>query len=388
MERFSRYNKAKQIIGLGMALGSAAGLLGCSGENAARAADSERSALLVRVAAVQSAESYRVEREYVGRVQAARQSQVGFELSGQLASVVVDDGDRVAAGGVLARLDTNRLDAQRAEAAAAVAEARSASEFAARSLERNKAAAEFEGISAQELDLAIDAANAAQAGVSAAEARLNRIDVDLKKSVLRAPFDAVVVLRRFDEGQIVAGGQPVLDLLEVAPPEVRVGLPGDLARNLAPGEQHSLEIDGRSELATLRTVLPVRDPATRTVDAIFSLQADAALPGDLARLTLEQPIDEAGVWLPISALAEGSRGLWTAYVAVALEGTVETSGATHYLQPRAVELLYQGTDAVYVRGALADGELYVSEGLTRVVPNQEVRVEVHVASGELPANGS
>ncbi|MEM7504765.1 MAG: efflux RND transporter periplasmic adaptor subunit, partial [Pseudomonadota bacterium] len=311
-----------------------------------------------------------------------------FELGGQLAAVLVDDGDRVDRNGVLARLDTNRLDAQRAEAAAALAEARSASDFANRSLERNKAAAEFEGISAQELDLAVDAANAAQAGVTAAEARLNRIDVDLEKSVLRAPFDAIVVLRRFDEGQIVGGGQPVLDVLEVAPPEVRVGLSGDLANTLSPGDEHVMRIDGRSSVATLRTVLPVRDPATRTVDAIFTLAAGAALPGDLARLELEQPIEEEGVWLPISALAEGSRGLWTAYVAVPLEGTVDSSGATHSLEPRAVELLYQGTDRVYVRGALADGELFVSEGLTRVVPHQEVRVDVHVASGELPANGS
>ena len=388
MERRSQINKARQIITLTAILGSTFGLAGCEGDSDARAADAERSALLVRVGLADVSARYRVERAYVGRVQAARQSQVGFELGGQLAAVLVDDGDRVDRNGVLARLDTNRLDAQRAEAAAALAEARSASDFANRSLERNKAAAEFEGISAQELDLAVDAANAAQAGVTAAEARLNRIDVDLEKSVLRAPFDAVVVLRRFDEGQIVGGGQPVLDVLEVAPPEVRVGLSGDLANTLTPGEEHVMRIDGRSIVATLRTVLPVRDPATRTVDAIFTLAEGAALPGDLARLELEQPIEEEGVWLPISALAEGSRGLWTAYVAEPLEGTVDSSGATHSLEPRAVELLYQGTDRVYVRGALADGDLFVSEGLTRVVPHQEVRVDVHVASGALPANGS
>ena len=191
------------------------------------AAEGEQSALLVRVAAVETVAEYAVEREYVGRVEARRRAQVGFELGGELAAVAVDEGDRVESGAVLARLDTARLEARRAEARAALEQARSASEFAERSRERNEVAADFDGVSAQELDLAVDRANAAAAGLAAAEARLATVEVDLSKSSLRAPFDAVVVRRRFDEGQIVAAGQPVLDVQELAPPDVRAA-PGAL----------------------------------------------------------------------------------------------------------------------------------------------------------------
>ena len=362
---------------------SAIGVAGCQDGGSAVAAEGERSALLVRVAAVETVAEYAFEREYVGRVEARRQAQVGFELGGELAAVEVDEGDRVEAGAVLAELDTARLEARRAEARAALEQAKSAQEFAERSRERNEVAADFDGVSAQELDLAVDRANAASAGLAAAEARLASVEVDLAKSELRAPFAAVVVRRRFDEGQIVAAGQPVLDVQELAPPDVRVGVAGEHTSDLSEGDAHVLRVNGREFPATVRAVLPVRDPATRTVDVIFALEDTDALPGDLARLVLQQPVTESGVWLPVSALAEGSRGLWTAYVAMPVEdGPIENSGATHYIEPRPVEVLYERADAVFVRGALTDGELYVTGGLTRVVPNQQVRIDVKVAASD------
>lgn len=359
------------------------GLSGCNGTPDAFAAEGERSALLVRVAPAVLAREYAVQRVFVGRVEAARKSELGFELGGELLEVSVEEGDSVRSGAVLARLDTERLRARLAEAQAALDQALSASEFADRSLQRSEVAAGFEGISAQELDLAVDGAKAAQAGVAAAKARLNSVQVDIDKSALRAPFDATVIARRLDEGQIVSPGQPVLAVQETAAPEVRIGISGDLSAHLETGQRQELVIDGRSVDATVRAVLPVRDPATRTVDVILSLDSGAALPGDLAKLPLEQAIDESGFWLPIGALAEGSRGLWTAYVVMPMEdGPVSASGATHFLQPRAVEILYEETESVFVRGALADGDLYVTGGLTRVVPNQRVRLEAGTVANE------
>jgi len=366
----------------------ATGLTGCDGATGAISAD-EQSALLVRVERAVLAKNYTIEREFIGRVEAARQARIGFELGGQLRTVHVQEGDSVAAGAILAQLDTARLTARLAEAQASLDQALSAARFADRSLERSEVAAEFEGISAQELDIAVDGANAARAGVAAARARLNSVQVDLDKSRLRAPFNATIISRQFDEGQIVAPGEPVLHVQESAAPEVRIGVAGDLSGRLQPGDEQSLLINGERIDAIVRAVLPLRDPATRTIDVILTLSGGAALPGDIARLPLEQAIDESGFWLPISALAEGSRGLWIAYVVMPLDaGRPSDSGATHYLQPRAVELLYEDTEQVYVRGALSDGDLYVTGGLTRVVPNQQVRVAARGIASEAAVNGS
>lgn len=353
----------------------AMGVSACDVDLDANAAQAERSALIVDVEALHEEAFYTIERSFAGRVEARRRSDIGFELGGELELVRVEEGDYVERGQVLAQLDTARLKARLAEAEAAVQQSRSASNFAGRTLERSEVAASFEGISEQELDLAVDAANAAEASLAAAEARVNSMQVDLSKASLKAPFDAVVITRWIDEGQILSPGQPVLSLQESAAPQVRIGVSGGLADALSPGDSLKLRINRREVPAHVNAILPVRDPATRTVDVILTVDDVQAVPGDLARLELEQQVSEAGFWLPIGALAEGNRGLWTAYVAMPVEkGAINTGGATHFLQPRPVEVLYESTERVYVRGALREGDQFVTGGLARVVPNQQVRL--------------
>ncbi|MEM9056184.1 MAG: efflux RND transporter periplasmic adaptor subunit [Pseudomonadota bacterium] len=368
-----------------VALGAA--LAGCADTHGDTAEEGAPSALLVAVDTVTPSDGYTIQRQLAGRVEAARERAVGFELQGLVLSVGAQEGDTVKAGQELATLDRARLNARRAEALAALEQARSASELAARTLERSEDAAGFDGISAQELDLARDAASAAAAQTAGARARLNSVQVDLDKSSLTAPYPAVIIRRHVDEGQIVGPGQPVFDLQEIAAPEVRIGVPGNLAATLKPGDERLLTVDGRRVSARVRSVLPVRDVVTRTVDAIFVVdEGNGVIPGDLARLDVEQTVRENGFWLPVGALAEGSRGLWTAYVAVPLDsGRTAENGGTHTLTPRAVEILYQETSRVFVRGALKAGDRYVTGGLHRLVPELEVRVrdaQVATAGGE------
>jgi len=354
----------------------------CDSSRGASERARENSALAVTVEHAVPANEYTVRREYLGRVEPARQSQVGFELGGTLFELTVEEGDAVAAGENLARLDTARLEARLAEAEAMLNQALSARQYADRTLERSIGAAEFDGISGQELDVARDNAATAAARVAAARAGVNSVQVDLGKSVLTAPYDAVVVRRRLDEGQPVAPGQAVLDLQELAPAEVRIGTSGDLAASMLPGQSRQLLIGTRKVRATVRSVIPLRNPSTRTVDVILQLaENSAAVPGDLARLQVEQTIAEDGFWLPIGALAEGSRGLWVAYAAVPLAARPDSmNGATHYLEPRPLEVIYQDTSHVFVRGALDSGDRVVTGGLQRVVPNQEVRIVEETAA--------
>jgi len=340
----------------------------------------------------------------LGTVEARILSKVGFEVGATLVELHADHGDRVAEDAVLARLHAAEQDARVGKARAGVLNAEAALEMAqaavgraqavhaqerqvnkrqqalvarqAVSVEAAEEAQMEEDVAAAELAVAISDVQVAQARLEDASAQVELESVLLAHHELRAPYDAVVVARRLDEGQIVSPGQPVLDLQESATPEVRIGVAGDLVQSLAVGDSRSLTVDGRRVAASVRSILPLRDPATRTVDVIFAIDATDVLPGDLARLVLKREIEEPGYWLPTSALAEGGRGLWTAYVAVPAESpSTPGSGATHYLEPRPVEILYETAERVYVRGALADGDLFVTDGLARVVPNQQVRLQ-------------
>jgi len=368
--------------GLGAPLAVVFALTACGGADPDPGAATD-AVLLVPVARVAPAGGYVVRREFAGRVEAARNSAVGFEIGGQLADVLVDEGDGVQAGAALARLDTDRLEARREEAAAALAQAEATLALAETTLARMAEALEFRGVSQQEYDEAVRAERGARSAGEAARARLTSVRVDLEKSVLRAPFDATVTRRSADEGEVLAPGQVLLELQERTAPRVRIGVAGDMLDAVTAREEHVLRVDGRALPARLRAVLPVRDAATRTVDAIFELAPDqGVLPGDLARLALERPVETPGFWVPLGALAEGDRGVWTNYVAVPLAAGEQAGEATHVIEARAVEVLYEKADRVYVRGAIDAGERVVVAGLHRIVPGQTVRVGVRQAMND------
>lgn len=372
----------KRRCGHALVLAALLGLAACGNAGGDRDAAVE-AALLVPVARVAPADGYVVRREFAGRVEAARDSAVGFEIGGQLAAVLVDEGDRVAAGEVLARLDTERLEAREAEAAAALDQAGASLALAETTFARTAEALEFRGVSQQEYDEAVRAERAARSAREAARARLASVRVDLEKSVLRAPFAGTVVRRVADEGEVLAPGQVLLELQERTAPRVRIGVAGDMLAAVTARAEHVLTVDGRALPARLRAVLPIRDVATRTVDAIFELEsAQGVLPGDLARLALERRVETPGFWLPLGSLAEGDRGVWTNYVAVPLPAGESTGEATHVIEARTVEVLHEREDQVYVRGAIDAGERVVVEGLHRVVPGLTVRVGVRQARGE------
>jgi hypothetical protein len=118
----------------------------------------------------------------------------------------------------------------------------------------------------------------------------------------------------------------------------------------------------------------------------------ALRPGEQLELELDQWVGEPGVWLPLEALAEGARGLWSAYVVEPAkdaddpQGTGSLASTRGRLVARPLEILYQTGDRVFVRGPLAPGERLVAAGLHRVVPGQLVRVldteDIQVAASD------
>ena len=327
----------------------------------------------VATIAVTESSGYEQLSSYTGRVEALLDSALGFEVGGLLSSVRVDEGRRVARGDVLARLDTARLQARRAEAAAALDSVRADLKLAESTLLRTQDAFSYKGVSQQQLDEARQQVTSLQAGERVSAARLDSIDVDLAKAELRAPFDGVVIGRFADPGVVLNPGQPVMQLQSDRPPEVRIGVAPDVAAELVAGDSYALLINGRQWPANLKAVIPRRDASTRTVDALFELaEANVAVrPGDLARLDTTTRIDTPGFWVPLTALIEGPRGLWQVLVA---EAQAPGDGVDYRLVTRTLEVLYADGNRAYVRGTLAAGDLLVSDGLDRVVQGQAVKL--------------
>lgn len=209
-----------------------------------------------------------------GRIE-AEQVLVSAKFAGRVLQVLVDEGQTVDAGAVVARMDTSELDAQllgaeaqvrRAERAAAEAEAA----IAQRDSERVLAKQEFDRASTlaergygtvQQLDLrrsqlnaaeaahraASAALDAANASADAARAEVARIRSLLDDAVLVAPRRGRVEYKLVHSGEVVSAGAPIATLLDLSDVYMTVFLPARVAGRLAIGDEARIVFDPAPE---------------------------------------------------------------------------------------------------------------------------------------------
>lgn len=331
---------------------------------------------------VQLRQDYEVTERFAGRVTARRDSELGFERSGLLAQVLVEEGTKVEEGTLIARLDTRSLDADYKAVQARLGAVQAAAEEAAARLALAKATETRQEtlvkaghVSAQRFDEARFNRQAVQAALAAANAQVDQVKADLERvqvalslSEIRAPFAGEIIIRMIDEGTIVSPAQPVVRLLEGGPLEVRVGVPENVAALIDEETEASIEVGELLLSARFDRLVGAVNPSTRTQTVIYQVDAPITVsPGELAKLQLTHVLEAKGFWMPTEALAESQRGLWSAYA-------LKPEGAAFVLERRPVELLHIETDRAFVRGTLEEGDVVVSSGLHRLVPGQLVRV--------------
>lgn len=355
------------VIGL-----SVAGVLGGADLIAERAAavPSPPQAPLtpVAVARVAPQAGYEVTRRLIGQVEAPGRIDLGFELGGRIVEILAQEGDRVRAGAALARLDTAALEAQRAALQGDRAALAADAELARLTQARNDQLARGGFRSESARDDSRLAVARLTARMAAIEAQIAGVDIQIGKSTISAPFDAVVGGRPVDPGQNIGAGAPVLALFEQAAAQLRVGLPVGLAARLAPGATVQVKIEGQRMEGRVLRLRADLDPGTRTRGVVVALPEDARLAfGQTGSVLLEEVVTEPGFWAPVAALREGSRGSWTVLV-------ITTGPTGDAVAPAAVEVIHTSGDRVFLRGTLAEGARIVSRAPARVAPGQIVAV--------------
>ena len=321
----------------------------------------------VEVAEVEIQTSFDIDERFSGLVTPARTSSLGFTSGGRIDALYADIGDRVEQGAVLAKLDTRSLSAQLASAEASIAEARATHSLAVATVERQQRLAANGHVSLQAVDEAVAQADTAQARISAARANASALRVQISLATISAPFSGVITQRMADEGVIANPSQPIFELVERDQLEARIGLTQELAATMVTGAEYEL-IGAQGKVpAQLRSVTGVIDRSFRTVTAVFDLaDPESTTPGEVVRLAVEQTVDERGSWVPVSALTESQRGLWSVYV------VRENAGAS-IATPDNVEVIHSDGERAYVRGGLRDGDVVITDGLHRITPGQRVR---------------
>ena len=327
---------------------------------------------------IEREQSFESNRVYSGTAVAQKASELGFKQGGEIRELAVDVGDRVEKGAVLARLDSQSLQAAVNAAVADVS-------FAQASLAAQKAdtqlAQETElryrnlkqggHVSAQVYDetrLALSAKQAQLKVAIAAKAKAlaarNAADIMLRESRIVAPFAGVIQHRHRDEGSQIASGQSVFRLVADEKLEAHVGVPAAVAMEMNVEKSYQVRWNQTLFPAQLRAIPPEIDQATRTMTAVFELE-NAAIPlGAVVELQLVQKIESPGFWIPLSALTESDRGLWGVYV-INNDSVVER---------HLVEVVHTESERAFVRGTLSADDRVIRTGVQRIVPGQRVEL--------------
>lgn len=332
---------------------------------------------------IQRSTTYDRVARFTGRVEAAQTIQMAFELGGTVQFVMVKEGDQVVEGDVLAQLETRSLKADMREQLAL----RKSNEAV---LKRNEidlareSQLERRGFTAdQAVANARLSLTQARASLEQADARILALDIALQKANLKAPFGGVVGQRLIDAGAIVQQGEPIFTLFDNATMTVRVGLPPHLANTLTMDQDYSFSFGDSTFTGQYKGTRPDLSQITRTLEARFEVsEAPAYLAyGQLVTLNLKQAVNEPGYWVPLSALTEAERGLWSVLavhdVTGANKGGLQTQGSAQAVQQvsrQHVDIIHSDGAMAYVRGNMAESVRVVARGGHRLVPGQRVQI--------------
>ena len=315
----------------------------------------------------EAAQGYAVTDRFLGQLEPAQQARLAFERGGLVTAVAVEEGGRVTQGDVIARLDTALLEAERDRLTGQRKQVAANLELARLTAQRQRKLEQQGHASTQRLDEARLGVVALQGELSALDAALRRIAIDIEKSVVRAPFAGRVGARFVDTGSVVDAGMAVIDLLETGRPRARIGLAPEAAAALTVGQAVRLRASGQALVGRVIAVRPDLSTATRTISAIIDLEDLRGLRfGDTVELPVARQVRASGLWLPISALTEAERVLWSVLT------LIEAEDGTYRVGQEVVELLHAAGDRVFVRGTLKRGQRVVSGGRNRVIPGQVV----------------
>ncbi|MCS6173649.1 efflux RND transporter periplasmic adaptor subunit [Shewanella baltica] len=310
--------------------------------------------------------SYQHEQTFTGTIRAGNTTGVGFELAGKLNELQADSGIKVKQGQILAILDTRLLEAERQEIQASLAQTQADVDLATSTLKRNQELKKSGYVSEQLLDENRSQLNSLAAAKNRLLASQHANQLKLDKSILVAPFDGTISQKLHNLGEVVTAGSPVFTLVGNINPEAYIGVPVALAEQFHAGQQVQVSVQDQTFTAEIAGISAEVNPVSRTLQLRISLPQDArVINGEIAYLHQQQQIEQAGYWVPISALTDGIRGLWNLYV-------IAKDEQQSIIERRDVEILYTTQDMAYIQGAIEPNEIYVSQGLHKLVVGQSV----------------
>lgn len=262
-----------------------------------------------------------------GYTVARQRAAVGSKIIGRVIELPIDEGDRLAAGDLIAVLDSEDLEASVAQAKAAVLEAKAQLADAEREAARARSLVEAEIAAQAELDAAETRVGVTRAQVELAEARVTSAEAQLAYTRIVAPIDGVVIEKNVEVGEMVAPGgftsqQSTGAIVRMADPrslEVEADVAEEYIARLRLGMPARIEVDAVPDepyRGELRQIVPTADRQRAQVEVKVTIdnRDDRLVPDMSCTVTfLEEESEseeeaEPVLLVPASALVPAAAG--------------------------------------------------------------------------------
>ncbi len=298
------------------------------------------------------------------------QADVGSKTLGILDAVLVDRGDRVKRGQLVALVRPSDLPDQLSAARGNLSQAQASWTLARTNFERSTQLAPSGVVSQQELSNSSAALAQTEALRAAAQAQVAALAVRLGETRIEAPMDGVVSVRRLDPGALVGppGGGAILTVVRVDTLRLFITVTERDLAVLHVGQEAHLSLDafpGKQMVGKVVRLAPTLDPLTRTLDAEVQLpNPDGSLrPGMFGRGAIVVATHPRAPFVPASAVTLSSG---EAYVFVLLSG--------NKVERRRIEVGVDEGTWLEVTSGLAPGEEIVIAGVDLLSSGSPVRV--------------
>jgi RND family efflux transporter MFP subunit len=247
-----------------------------------------------------------------GTIQPERRADLRAEVSSVVMNVLKENGQPVARGDLLVRLDDTAIRDGLVSAQEAERAAQQAYDQAERQHQRMKTLRDQGMASAQQLEDAEVRRNTTQSDLSAAKTRVVSARQMLQRTEVRAPFDGIVAERKVSAGDTAQVGKELLKVIDPHSLRFEGLVSSDAIQSLKVGQSVSFRVNGYGKqdfAGRVKFVSPTANPTTRQVEVIVEIAGDA--PARLAGLYAEGRVEASttsALMIPDSAIVrEGER---------------------------------------------------------------------------------
>lgn len=209
-----------------------------------------------------------------GALAAEREADVRAEVGGSIVGVSAEQGQRVAQGAVLGRIDDTAVRDQFLSTRAALRTAQENSQVTHRNTERTARLAEAGAVADRDLEQARASATSAEGMVADAQARLSTAQRQLAKTTIRAPFAGVVSEKKVSAGDVVQPGAALFTVIDPSSMRLEASVPADKLGGVKVGSTVDFSVNGFADRrfeGRIQRINPAVDPATGQVRIYVSI---------------------------------------------------------------------------------------------------------------------